>query len=176
MSSEEKLAICIIGYPNSGKSKTWYSLFGQTVKRGKYERELQIFEDEENSIASYVDVFLINGSPQESGCPIDDMIPLPLPKIILCSLQYAEGPEYVEDLFGSIRWFEDNGYKIFAIWLNPGWADPYTYFDEIGLINRIHKQEGNLLTRRDANKESDIRAQEIREFLFGWAEKRKLTY
>lgn len=176
MNSEEKLAICIIGHGNSGKSTTWYSLFGHNVKRGKYERELKIFEDIENSIEYYVSVFLINGSPQESGCSIHDMLSLPLPRIILCSLQYAEGTDHEEDLFGSLRWLEENDYKIFSIWLNPGWQDPYPYFDDIGLINRIHKKEGNNITRHDANREPNIRAQEIREFIYGWASFRKLVY
>ena len=176
MRENDKLAVCIIGHPNSGKSETWYSLFGKKVHRGKYERELLVFEGLSPSMKEYVDIFLINGSPQESGELINGMIPLPLPKIVLCSLQYAEGSEYVEGVFGSIEWLETNGYKLYVLWLNPGYGGEFPYLDDLGLCSRIHRNDNNLIGRRNGSDNPESRAEEIRSFVHGWAKQRGLVY
>ena len=55
----EKLLIAVLGNRNSGKSHTWNTLFGSTVRTGKEERRLY-FND-----CEYVNVFLVSGSPEE---------------------------------------------------------------------------------------------------------------
>jgi len=176
MKSIDKLAICVVGYPDSGKSETWYSLFGTKVKRGKYERELCVFEDPTSSKKEYANVFLINGSPQESGEIINDMIPITHPQIILCSLQYIEGKAYAEGLFDSVKWLENSGYDLFVLWLNPGYNNDFPYLDNLGLFSRIQKNDNNLIGRRNGNHNPENRAEEIRNFIYGWSKPRGLTF
>ncbi|MBN4071507.1 hypothetical protein JYT72_03235 [Crocinitomix catalasitica] len=173
MPSENKLAVCVVGWENSGKSETWYSLFGRTVRRkpSKSLHQLQVF-----ATVEFVDVYLVNGSPQESGKYIKEMLPKKLPNIILCSIQYVVGGGYKEDMFGTINWLEDNGYSLVVIWLNPGHKDSYPYLDSAGLTERIHSKANNLIGRRDGNQSPDERAEEIRNFIYGWAKPRNLAY
>ena len=171
-----KLAVCVLGFPNSGKSETWYSLFGTKVKRGKDERDLLVFEGGSPLIKEYVKVFLINGSPQENGEFIKKMLPKHLPNIVLCSLQYVEGPDFVEGMFGSLDWLHKNGYFLFVLWLCPSYKNRYPYLDDLGLSQKIHRYHNCLLGRRDGNHNPEGRAEEIRAYIHGWAKSNGLTY
>ena len=61
----DKLLVSVIGKRNSGKSSTWNSLFGRTVKTGTKLKRLYLNETE------YVNVFLVSGSPEERETKAD---------------------------------------------------------------------------------------------------------
>jgi septin family protein len=73
----DRLFVAVLGNRNSGKSTTWNRLFEATVKTGKIQRSLHL------NCAQTVDVFLINGSPQERGVNVKDVLVNPLPQIVL---------------------------------------------------------------------------------------------
>ncbi len=52
----KRLFVGVLGHRNSGKSTTWNTLFGTTVRTGKYPRTLELYGGE------CVDVFIISGS------------------------------------------------------------------------------------------------------------------
>ena len=80
----DKLMIGVLGNRNSGKSKTWNTLFDKkTVITGKRERQLQLSKTE------WISVFLISGSPEERGAYVGDIIGNASPQIVLCSMQYT---------------------------------------------------------------------------------------
>jgi hypothetical protein len=55
----DRLLVGVLGHRNSGKSRTWNTLFGRTVRRGVYARALEMRPGES------VEVFLISGSFEE---------------------------------------------------------------------------------------------------------------
>lgn len=65
---EKNLLIGILGNTNSGRTYTWNNLFRKNVITGKNIRKLYLNENE------YVEVFLINGSPQERNKDVSEII------------------------------------------------------------------------------------------------------
>jgi hypothetical protein len=63
----DNLVVVILGGRNSGKTHTWNTMFGRTVKTGTTLRELNIG-------GKRVDIFLVSGSPEERGIYIGDII------------------------------------------------------------------------------------------------------
>ena len=105
----DKLCVAVIGNRNSGKSTTWQQLFGGKVKGGYH--ELQLY------YGDYAKVFLVGSSPQEQKTPINQLLGAKRPRIVLCAIQYSF------DAHETLTFFSDNGYQIFAHWLNPGYKD-----------------------------------------------------
>ncbi len=113
---------------NSGKSLTWNTLFGATVRTGKNTRTLPV------SGGRCVEVFLISGSPEERQTYAGDILVDQDCRIVLCSVQYAElGKDTYDYAF-------TNGFAVFSQWLNPGYHEEGENFDRHGIAPwlRVH--------------------------------------
>ena len=152
------LLVTVIGNRNSGKSRTWNTLFGATVRTGKELRRLPLSE------AEFVDVFLVSGSPEERDEYVGDLITVERPRIVLCSLQYRE------DVWQSFQYFFENDYSAFVHWLNPGYSDdPVQQFDSLGLIPRLLSAP-TVVGIRDGIANLNSRVEELRQYIYGWAD------
>lgn len=80
----DRLFVAVMGNRNSGKSMTWNTLFGATVRTGKHARNLALYGGE------CCEVFLISGSPEERGEYVGDILEDNDCRIVLCSVQYTE--------------------------------------------------------------------------------------
>jgi len=157
-----KLLVSVLGNRDSGKSHTWNTLFGSTVRTGKEERRLY-FND-----CEYVKVFLVSGSPEERETYVGDLITAKEPNIVLCSTQYREG---VKNTF---NYFIEKGYVLFVHWLNPGYSDlDISYFDNLGLTNWLLSQQ-SLIGIRSGKSNADSRVKEMKNFIYGWAKAQNL--
>jgi hypothetical protein len=158
----QNLAICIMGNRNSGKSYTWNKLFHQEVRTGRELKKLYL------SDGSYIEIFLVSGSPQERKLYVEDIIGGVKARIVLCSIQYKE--ESVE----TIKYFIDNGHLLFTQWLNPGYKDLCQVPDALGLVPRLLSY-GSFVSIRSGKVRTNQRVQEIFDFLYGWAQSRSLV-
>ncbi len=160
----ENLLVAVIGKGNSGKSHTWNTLFGKTVRTRKNIRRLDL------GSGKSVDVFLVSGSPEERKRYVGDIIDNKKPRIVLCSIQYGA------KAMDTIRWFVENDYFIFVQWLNPGFQDntDKAYVDHLGLTEKILCKE-SILGIRNGRLPAVRRVSEIRDFILGWAESRELV-
>lgn len=159
----DHLLVAVMGNRNSGKSTTWNRLFDGTVRTGKFERSLYL------NRAQRVDVFLISGSPEEREIDVGEILPDPLPQIVLCSIQYRE-----EDAEETFNYFFNKGYDVLVQWLNPGYSDSETYEDTLALTKHLLKR-GATLQVRDGHADPVSRVREIRQFVLGWATYRNLV-
>ena len=159
----DKLLVAVLGNRDSGKSHTWNTLFGSTVRTGKEERLLYFNECE------YVKVFLVSGSPEERETYVGELITADEPRIVLCSTQYRD------DVKNTYEYFIERGYFIFVHWLNPGYSDhDVQYFDSLGLMSWLFSQQ-SLLGVRSGKIVANPRIEEIRHFIYGWAKVRNLV-
>ena len=157
---KERLAVVALGNPQSGKSTTWNRLFdiedrGAAVKTGSYPRRLYL------NPADWVEVFLVSGSPEERGVPLEDILPEVAPGVILCSVQYTEGSRT------TFNYLLGAGYELYVVWLNPGFSDPGVCADTISLVSDL-LLKGSTVWQCDARQDVSIRTQQIRQFLYGW--------
>ncbi len=154
----DRLLIAVLGNRNSGKSKTWNSLFGQTVKTSSTPRRLYL-----NKAQWVDDVFLVSGSSEERGISIEEIMPEELsPTIVLCSVQYREGME------STFNYFFNRGYDVFIQWLNPGYADEASYADSLNVVGEL-LGKGAVMAKRNGQNAPDRRVEEIRQQILGWA-------
>jgi hypothetical protein len=158
-----KLAVIALGHRNSGKSTTWYTLFGREVRTGTEIRELPLTAE------LSIPVFLVSGSPEERGLYVGDIVSDASPRVVLCSLQYIEGARE------SVQFFLDNGYRLYVQWLNPGYSDEAVVPDSLGFLPFL-LYNGAVVSIRDSTCEPDQRVREIREYLIGWASRRRLGW
>ena len=158
----DKLLVAVLGNRDSGKSTTWNSLFRREVKTGSKVRPLALVDGMD------VDVFLVNGSPQERDIPIEDILGDSAPTIVLCSLQYVEG------VMRTVRFFSQRGYSICIQWINPGHHDAWPLQDTLGLMPQL-LHLGATVSIRDGKGDSAGRVREIRDFVWGWALSRGLV-
>lgn len=159
----DRLFVAALGYQNSGKSTTWNTLFGKTVKTGSGSRTLELSRSE------CVEVFLISGSHEERGKYAGKVLKNVDASIVLCSVQYIfEGRRTFEYVF-------DNGFDVYVQWLNPGYRQSTAYFDELGFSDQL-LAAGATLSVRNGNRNARSRVREIREFIFGWAKTRNLIF
>ncbi|OIJ14883.1 hypothetical protein BKP35_05460 [Anaerobacillus arseniciselenatis] len=162
---KRKLLIAVLGHRNSGKSETWKKLFNDPNIRTaqKSLRSLQVGPNGE-----YTDVFLINGSPQERGRTVDEIIQVNCdPEIILCSIQFKK------DAINTLKYFQDKNYFIYLHWLNPGYNDSYEYPDSESIIPEILKME-SVIGKRNGKVNADKRVLEIRNYIYDWATRNEL--
>jgi hypothetical protein len=161
----DRLFVAVIGNRNSGKSKTWNTLFGREVRTGKEPRRLQLAEGQST------EVFLISGSNEEKHRYAADVLANVDCRIVLCSVQY------IDEAF-ELTWRHvfAEGFAIYAQWLNPG-HDGHEHWDGLGLVNRLLRQGGVMSIRdgRDGNDLLDRRVEEIRQHIHGWAAARDLV-
>lgn len=157
----DRLIVGVLGNRNAGKSLTWNTLFGKTVKTGKCERQLWLSQIE------WISIFLVSGSPEERETYVGDIIHNKKPHIVLCSMQYRE------DVTRTIDYFAKHNYYFLIHWLNPGFSDQSKIEDSIQLIPYIFSYN-SLVGIRDGKVNPERRVNEIKEFLRGWASIRGL--
>jgi hypothetical protein len=159
----DRLVIATLGNRNSGKSKTWNTLFQRTVKTGSALRRLYLNK------AQWVDeVFLVSGSPEERDMAVEDLVPSEPPTIVLCSAQYRDG---VKDTF---NFFFRREYDVFVQWLNPGYSDEAEYADDLNLRGWLI-DNGAIFCKRNGRDDPAQRVDEIRQQILGWATLRDLV-
>lgn len=154
-SMTKRLLIGVLGHKNAGKSWTWKTLFGKTVKTSTRERKLWLSE------AEWVNVFLLNGSPEEREIYVGKIINSESPSIVLCSMQYRS------DVTQTINYFAEREYYLSIHWLNPGFCDDNQSEDYLNLMPYIH-QLGYTLEIKDAKANPTLRVNEIRDFIHTW--------
>jgi len=171
---KQKVAIIVLGKPNSGKSNTWYEIFNRTIRTGwkklKFNNtEIKIFVKnssfEETGKEINLDVFVRNASFEEYGDEItNSIISKKLPKIVLCSVQYTEKG------IRTINWFKENGYYLFIQWLNPGYRHSTEYSDFLN-FEKTFKDFGEF--HKVSGKEKVNRTNEIKKFLIKWIDENR---
>jgi hypothetical protein len=186
-----KLVVVALGNRDSGKSSTWYGLFGRKVRTGR--KKLFLTESQYVDVVLvngssqerkkkvediYLDVFLVNGSSQERKSTVEDIIGEQEPKIVLCSVQYApdvfHSGRFVPGAKGTIQYFLQRGYAVYAHWLNPGrHDDSRPYPDNLGLVPFI-RQAGGTIEQRDGKAPVTARVEEMRAFILQWASAQSL--
>lgn len=159
----DRLFVTVLGNRDSGKSTTWNTLFGQTVRTGKLPRNLELLGGE------CCEVFLISGSPEERGQYAGDILANTDCRIVLCSTQYAQA---VSKTFAYVI---DAGFDIHVQWLNPGFSDVGDNPDSLGLLPKL-LSHGAILSMRDGRADPTARTEELRQFIYGWAKARNLTF
>ena len=159
----DRLFVSVLGHRNSGKSHTWNTLFGATVRTDKYARHLMLRPGE------CVEVFLVSGSNEERDLYAGDVLDDQACRIVLCSMQYT--PK-VSD---TIDYVEQAGFATYAQWLNPGYSDAGAYPDSLGIVARLLDM-GTTICKRSGQVPADPRVQELREFIHGWALHRGLVF
>ncbi|AWB06971.1 hypothetical protein A6A40_16750 (plasmid) [Azospirillum humicireducens] len=159
----ERLFVGVLGNRNSGKSSTWNTLFGAMVRTGQNARTLDLYDDE------CAEVFLINGSPEERQIYIGDILQDVDCQIVICSIQYTEAVRRTLDFVS------EEGYDIFVQWLNPGYNDDGESYDHLGLMPWLIGH-GATVSKRDGQDSAESRTEEIRQFIYGWAKARGLTF
>jgi hypothetical protein len=153
----DRLLVGILGHRNSGKSHTWNTLFGRTVRTGIDVRRLTLRPGE------CVEVFLVSGSAEERHLYVGDILAGQGCRIVLCSMQY------VAEVRQTLGYFADNGFSPLVHWLNPGYSDRHAIPDELGLVDEMLNTQGCTLAIRDGRRNADRRVQEMRQFIHGWA-------
>jgi hypothetical protein len=159
----DRLFVSVLGTRNAGKSHTWNTLFGSTVKTGTYPRSLELRPGE------CVEVFLISGSPEERDIYTGDIIGANRCRIVLCSMQY------IATVSQTVNYVESAGFAIYTQWLNPGYSDPARYTDHLGIFAGL-SASGATNCERPGKVDAARRVQEIREFIYGWASYRGLIF
>lgn len=150
------LAVTTLGHRNSGKSRTWNTLCGATVKTGKLERRLYLNK------AQYVNAFLVSGSPEERDEYVGEIITVEKPELVLCSTQYIASVRETYDFFFN------NGYEVHVQWLNPGYSDSGRYEDSLELFPYLLKK-GATVEMRDGRMDPRSRVQDLTRAILGWA-------
>ena len=158
-----KIAVVVLGNRRSGKTTTWNTLFGRTVRTSSEVRMLRLSEEVD------VPVFLVSGSPEERKQDVDEILGDVDPRVVLCSLQYADKARV------TINYFVNNGYRLWVQWLNPGFGDQGPQTDTLGFEPYL-LHRGATLSIRDGQADPSSRVREIREFLLGWSSGRRLAH
>jgi len=167
--SKQKLVIIALGNKNSGKSNTWYEIFGRVIRTGMKKlilnkKDIEIFvrnaSFEEMGDEIQDDVFVRNASFEEYGDEVEDVFNLNhKPNIVFCSVQYTEKG------IRTINWFKDNGYYLYIQWLNPGYHDKEEYSDFLEFEKKFGNQ-GKFT--KCSGKEKVTRIYAIKQFLYTW--------
>jgi len=158
----DRLFVGVLGNPDAGKSRTWNTLFGRTVRTGDKTHKLKLRTGES------VDVFLVSGSPEERRIYAGKILKNQTCRIVLCSMQYVPA---VQDTLDYI--FAEK-FMIYLQWLNPGYSDPGETWDKLGILNQVLAHDG-VIAIRDGHHATK-RVREIHDFIYGWAASRRLTY
>jgi len=116
-----------------------------------------------------VEIFLVSGSFEERKQYAGEILDNQECRIILCSIQY------IETVRNTLDYVIEREFDIFVQWLNPGRSDPGENYDRLGLLNWLIGHEATV-SMRDGRRLPQQRAQEIRQFIYGWAKARKLTF
>lgn len=158
----DRLFVGVLGHRDSGKSTTWNTLFGATVKTGRYPRPLPLYGGE------CVEVFLISGSPEERQLYAGDILAKQNCRIVLCSMQYVETVRKTLDY--AVKEFD-----LFVQWLNPGQHDTGENYDRLGLVSWLLGHNATVAIR-NGQTPPEPRTEELRQYIYGWAKARGLTF
>lgn len=177
------LAVVILGGCNTGKSHTWNTMFGKTVKTGKTLRELNIGgkrvdiflvsgSSEERGIYIgdiIIDTFLVSGSSEERGLYVGELITVNDPRVVLCSIQDIPLAEQ------TFKYFSDKNYFMLIHWLNPGYQQSKKTNEIVQqLMNKLPK-DSYILIGKDGNGDATERVEEMRDFIYSWAKRKSIV-
>ena len=178
----DNLVVVILGGRNSGKSHTWNTMFGRTVKTGTRLKQLNIGGNrvdiflvsgspEERGIYIgdiVINIFLVSGSSEERGLYVDKLITVKNPRIVLCSIQDIPAAEQ------TFKYFSDRGYFMLIHWLNPGYKESKKT-DEVvkQLLNKL-PQYNYTLVEKDGKSVPKERVEEMKYFIYSWAKRKSL--
>lgn len=155
----DRLVVGVLGNPNSGKSKTWYELFERSVRTGTHPKWLELRPGQ------WVEVFLISGSPEETGTPVEVTLRHQACPIVLCSMQYTER------VHETLDYFINQGFVLYIQWLNPGYGGEEEVEEDRSITDKILSAQ-SAFSMRNGNAPPSGRVQEIKEFIYGWAKYR----
>ncbi len=184
----ERLLIAMVGTQDSGKSRTWVELFENfskidsdfiarngfmaekfSVKNVKTKNKVYTFQLNDTK---YVKIFLINGSPEELGTPVQkiiakyDKFQQADINIVLCSIQYADN---MLDEGTTLDYFISEGYHIYIHWLNPG-INGKIFDEDCDLVNQIQHKDNAVLEIYEVEKDVfEPRIQPIINYIYDWA-------
>ena len=155
-----KLVVALVGRQNSGKSTTWYELFGKKQRGNKY-AHLRLSKSE------CVEVFFVNSSFEEQAKELEDLLDIEDCRVLLCSMQYSESA------LARLKRLADAGCYLHLQWLNPGYKSKEKASDSLGL------EAGTALLPsefhvRDGKQTPARRAQGVKEAIYDWAADRCL--
>ena len=159
----DRLFVSVVGNRDSGKSTTWNTLFGGTVRTGKYARSLKLYDGE------CCEVFLISGSPEERGEYAGDILANTDCRIVLCSAQYTASVRKTFDFASK------SGFDLCVQWLNPGFNDTGENFDRLGLMPELLAR-GATCSIRNGKGDPRSRTEELTQVIYGSAKTRNLTF
>lgn len=163
MNNQEKLAVIALGNSNSGKSMTWNTLFGRTVKTGANARELVI----KNNL--FTEIFLVSGSPEERKKYVGEIVVDINIRIILCSMQYTR------DCVSTIDFFYKNNYQFYVHWLNPGYSDESEYQDKEDIIATLNGYNA-VIEKHNGKINPNSRVETIRNYIYNWASRQAIIH
>jgi hypothetical protein len=132
----------------------------------------------------HVETFAVSCSNEERYKYAGDVLKNTNARIVLGTIQYLEdtwttdGTLEREGAARNIDYILKHFDHVFIQWLNPGWSDgPVAFFDRLGLTQQL-LSSGVTLSIRDATRRIPpaVRAQEIKEFIYGWASFRNLVF
>ncbi len=157
----ERIAFVVMANRHSGKSRTWYDLFGRKVSKG---RKKLMFNKKE-----FATVYVLSASSEEKRVSLSSRLGSQRPKILLLSIQY------IQSGYESFNFLIEEGYDIRCIWLNPGFNDvsKKPEFDHLGLVPYLLFR-GVTLAIQSGKGRTKERVAAIRETIYGWASFRKL--
>lgn len=168
-----KLAICVLGEADSGKSTTWYELLGGTVRSSRVNTRSLLIGNRE-----CVDVFLLNSSCEEFDEEIDERLPEESPRILLLAIQYSN--DHRIKPADTISWLIDNRFDLYIQWLNPGCDSNGirpAYDDYLGIVDYINKNKNkNDVVEKWNSSKLHARCKRIKEIINVWARPKKLIY
>lgn len=114
-----------------------------------------------------MEAFLVSGSAEERKKYIGDLIGSSTCRIVLCSVQFTD------DAIETFRYFWQRRFRMHVWCLNPGHGDLTAVDDTNGLIDTLLRH-GASVSIRNGHESSSVKAQEIRECIYGWAVFRNL--
>jgi hypothetical protein len=157
----DRLLVGVLGNRHAGKSHTWNTLFGRTVRRGIRPHRLVLRPGE------CVEVFLVSGSFEERREYAGRVLRNQRSRIVLCSMQYTN------EVHRTLDYFIDHNFYLYIHWLNPGYHDAGETWDRLGLTEQI-LAHNSLFVVRNGQGNATSRVGEMRQFIYGWARYRNL--
>ena len=162
----DRLVVGVLGNQNSGKSKTWYTLFGDGIRATHRLRWWELRPGQ------WVQVGLVGQSPEESRLDLNgrlDVFEAQGGRIVLCSMQYVNTDDVT--VLDTLRCFIDRDYTLYVQWLNPGRKGSGPVQEDPAITDTILGAR-SALAIRDGNADPHNRVEEIKEFVYGWAKYR----
>ena len=160
-SMPNRLLVGVLGNRKAGKSHTWNTLFGRTVRRGIRPHRLTLRPGE------CVEVFLVSGSFEERREYAGRILRNQACRIVLCSMQYTH------EVHRTLDYFITNDFYLNIQWLNPGYHDTGETWDRLGLMEQILAHD-SIFAIRDGKSNARSKVAEMRQFIYSWARYRDL--